>query len=72
MLLPPGRKPIGLDWFATQAQDFSRVDRVEVIDTHGQVCVKIGVHEVGYVLQDNGRTLKLFLKYKEEEKINND
>jgi hypothetical protein len=65
MALPPGRKPMSPEWFALQSQDFSRVDRVEVIDNQGRAYVKLGVQEVSYTLQDDGRTLKLFLAYEE-------
>lgn len=72
MPLPEGRKPMSAEWFAEQAQDFSRVSRVEVIDNKGRAYVKHDVQEVSYVLQDNGRTLKLFLTYEEPEEISID
>ena len=37
------------------------VNRVEVIDSQGRSYVKYGTHDVSYSLQDNGRTLKVFL-----------
>ena len=37
------------------------VNRVEVIDSQGRSYVKHGAHDVSYSLQDNGRTLKVFL-----------
>ncbi len=72
MPLPEGRKPMSAEWFAAQAQDFSRVSRVEVIDNKGRAYVKHDVQEVSYVLQDDGRTLKLFLTYEEPEEISID
>lgn len=39
-----------------------RVDRVEVIDSDGRAYVKYGVGDVVTNLQDDGRTLKLFLR----------
>jgi hypothetical protein len=70
--LPPGRKPMSAEWFAEQAQDFSRVNRVEVIDNRGRAYVKHSVQEVSYTLQDGGQTLKLFLTYEEPEEISID
>jgi hypothetical protein len=72
MTLPPGRKPMSAEWFAAQAQDFSRVNRVEVIDNQGRAYVKHDVQEVSYTLQDGGQTLKLFLTYEEPEEISID
>lgn len=72
MVLPPGRKPMSAEWFAQQAQDFSRVNRVEVIDNRGRAYVKHSVQEVSYTLQDGGQTLKLFLTYEEPEEISID
>ena len=72
MPLPPGRKPMSAEWFAEQARDFARVSRVEVIDNKGRAYVKYDVTEVSYVLQDDGRTLKLFLTYEEPEEISID
>lgn len=72
MTLPPGRKPMSAEWFAAQAQDFSRVNRVEVIDNRGRAYVKNNVQEVSYTLQDSGQTLKLFLTYEEPEEISID
>ena len=72
MTLPPGRKTMSAEWFAAQAQDFSRVNRVEVIDNQGRAYVKHDVQEVSYTLQDGGQTLKLFLTYEEPEEISID
>jgi hypothetical protein len=72
MPLPEGRKPMSAEWFAEQAQDFSRVNRVEVIDNRGRAYVKHNVTEVSYVLQDGAQTLKLFLTYEEPEEISID
>lgn len=72
MTLPPGRKPITNDWLAEQIQDFSNVDRVEVIDNDGRRYVKYNVTDVQLSLQDTGRTLKLFVQYEPEEEISDD
>jgi hypothetical protein len=53
------------EWFAQQAQDFSRVNRVEVIDNDGRVYTKYNVKGVSCQLQDGGQTLKLFVDYEE-------
>jgi hypothetical protein len=63
MPLPEGRKPMSPEWFAEQAQDFSRVNRVEVIDNDGRVYVKYDVKDVSYQLQDDCKTLKLFVNW---------
>ena len=72
MPLPEGRKPMGAEWFAEQARDFAKVNRVEVIDNKGRAYTKYDVTEVSYVLQDGGQTLKLFLTYEEPEEISID
>lgn len=41
---------------------FPDVDRVEIIDSQGRSYVNIDVKECGLMLQDNNKTLKLFLK----------
>lgn len=41
---------------------FPDVDRVEIIDSHGRSYVNMDVKECGLMLQDNNKTLKLFLK----------
>jgi hypothetical protein len=60
MALPPGRKPLSNDWFLQQA--FPKVTRVEVIDSSGRSYVKYDVSDVSISLQDDDRTLKVFLK----------
>ena len=72
MTLPPDRKPLSAEWFAAQARDFVRVNRVEVIDNDGRVYTKHNVKDVSYVLQDDCQTLKLFLTYEPEEEISID
>lgn len=72
MTLPEGRKPMSAEWFAEQARDFARVNRVEVVDNRGRAYVKHNVQEVSYVLQDDGCTLKVFLTYEEPEEISID
>ena len=52
--------------------NFGQVNRVEVIDNKGRSYVKYNVKDVVYQLQDNDKTLKLFVRYEEEEEIMND
>ena len=63
MPLPQGRKPMSPEWFFEQAKDFSRVNRVEVIDNDGRVYTKYNVTGVSYQLQDDCQTLKLFVDH---------
>ena len=51
---------------------FEAVNRVEVIDNTGRKYVKYDVDYVGIDLQDDGKTLKVFVKYIQEEEISND
>tara|TARA_B110000503_G_scaffold31607_1_gene51106 strand:- start:22 stop:282 length:261 start_codon:yes stop_codon:yes gene_type:complete len=44
---------------------YSRITRVEVIGTHGRELVKHDVTDVQISIQDDGQTLKLFLKDKQ-------
>jgi hypothetical protein len=60
MALPPGRKPLSNDWFLQQT--FPNVTRVEVIDSSGRSYVKYNTSDVSISLQDDERTLKVFLK----------
>ena len=41
---------------------FPDVDRVEVLDAQGRSYVNMDVKECALMLQDNNKTLKLFLK----------
>lgn len=50
----------------------NKVTRVEVVDNTGRVYTKYNVVNVYCQLQDDGKTLKMFLKYEEEEDICND
>jgi hypothetical protein len=52
--------------------NLSKVNRVEVIDNTGRRYVKYDVEYVGLDLQDDGKTLKVFVKYTPEEEISND
>jgi hypothetical protein len=47
-------------------QNFEKVTRVEVIDADGRSYVKYGVTAVELSLQDDDRTLKIFLTEKEQ------
>jgi hypothetical protein len=51
---------------------FPKVTRVEVIDNNGRAYVKHGVVKAEMHLQDDERTLKLFVEYEQEEEINID
>jgi hypothetical protein len=41
--------------------DTQKLNRIEVIDQHGRLCVQTNV-EVMFALQDNEQTLKIFVK----------
>lgn len=43
-------------------RDFSKVTRVEVIDSTWRAYVNMATHTIELSVQDEGRTLKLFLK----------
>ena len=49
-----------------------QVDRVEVVDNTGRAYTKYNVENVYCQLQDDGKTLKMFVSYAEEEEICND
>lgn len=48
------------------------VTRFEVIDNKGRVYAKHNVEELKFQLQDDGRTLKAFVRFEEEEEISID
>ena len=52
--------------------NYSKVNRVEVIDNKGRAYTKYNVESVYCQLQDDGKTLKMFVQYKQEEDIQND
>jgi hypothetical protein len=52
--------------------NLSKVNRVEVIDNTGRAYVKYNVKDVVASWQDEGKTLKIFVTYEEEEEICND
>lgn len=60
MTLPPGRKPLGNDWFVKQL--LPKVTRVEVIDSNGRVYTQYDARDVSISFQDDARTLKIFLR----------
>ena len=60
MPLPEGRKPLDDNWFLKYL--FPKVTRVEVIDSDGRSYVKYNVSDVSISVQDEERTLKVFLK----------
>lgn len=60
-VLPEGRIPLSSAWMQEKAQDFSKVTRVEVIDKNGRSYTNWDVTSVELQLQDDGRTLKLFI-----------
>tara|TARA_Y100000385_G_scaffold172885_1_gene178960 strand:- start:895 stop:1068 length:174 start_codon:yes stop_codon:yes gene_type:complete len=51
---------------------FLDVNRVEVIDNNGRSYTKNRVDEVKVQLQDDMRTLKLFVQFEEDEEISID
>jgi len=51
---------------------FLDVNRVEVIDNNGRPYTKNRVGEVKVQLQDDMRTLKLFVQFEEDEEISID
>ena len=46
-----------------------QVDRVEVVDNTGRAYTKYFVENVYCQLQDDGKTLKMFVQYGEDEEI---
>ena len=50
---------------------FPKVTRVEVIG-NGREYTKYGARNVWASVQDDGRTVKIFLEYEPEEEISND
>lgn len=52
--------------------NYSKVNRVEVIDNKGRAYTKYNVESVYCQLQDDGKTLKVFIQYNQEEDIQND
>ena len=48
-------------------ESLDNVTRVEVIDDHGRSYVHYNADTVEYSLQDDGRTLKIFIKSKIED-----
>ncbi len=59
--LPEGRTPLSSAWLKEKAQDYSQVTRVEVIDASGRAYTKLNIKSVELQLQDDARTLKLFI-----------
>lgn len=49
-----------------------QVNRVEVVDNTGRAYTKYNVESVYCQLQDDGKTLKMFVSYVDEEEISND
>jgi len=69
-VLPEGRFPLEDDWFKTKSLDFDSVTRVEVIDKDGRSYSNWAVNNLQLQLQDEGRTLKIFIT--EQDSSNND
>ena len=63
MALPPGRKPLGSEWF-NQYMQFPKVNRVEVIDSNGRTYAEYNAKDVKIDFQDGERTMKVFLTNK--------
>ena len=68
MPLPQGRKPLDKSCFARNIMPFPEITRVEIIDSTGRAYTQYNVAEVQMSIQDDGRTMKIFLK--NEEKTN--
>lgn len=49
--------------------DWDLINRVEVIDNDGRRYVKHNVESIEFDLQDDGKTLKMFIRYEEEDEI---
>ena len=63
MPLPEGRKPLSKTWYIQNALTYlPKITRVEVIDNAGRSYSKWDVTDVEIHFQDEGRTLKIFLK----------
>lgn len=70
MPLPEGREPIKSEWFINKALNLSNVNRVEVIDNdtgRGYVKYNFKVKNLIHELQDEGKTLKIFIFYEEKQ-----
>jgi len=74
MPLPEGRKPLDEQWFtqhnqtyaAAYVQTYADVNRVEVIDSQGRSYAEYKASDVEISFQDDGKTLKVFLKNNKE------
>jgi hypothetical protein len=53
----------------TENDPYKDVTRVEVIDNNGRVYAKHSVERVWLSEQDDGRTLKVFVTFEEQEEI---
>jgi hypothetical protein len=49
--------------------DWKKINRVEVIDNNGRQLVRHEVTDLTFDLQDDGKTLKMFITYTPEEDI---
>ena len=67
MSLPEGRKALGNDWFRDQLVDLNRATRVEVVDDDGRSYMEYNAEAVQVSIQDDGKTLKVFLKKGEDK-----
>lgn len=62
MPLPQGRKPLDNSWYKDWLTPYPDITRVEVIDSTGRAYAKWDVKDVQLSIQDDGRTMKIFLK----------
>lgn len=62
MPLPEGRRPLADTWFLQYRVAYPDVSRVEVINSQGRAFTSTNCDSVEIVLQDDGKTLKIFLK----------
>lgn len=57
---------------STDTVTFPLVNRVEVIDNNGRSYTQYGVTSVYAMLQDDMKTLKLFVDFEKKDEISND
>ena len=47
--------------------DWEKINRVEVIDNNGRQLIRYDVNTIQFDLQDDGKTLKMFIDYEPSE-----
>ena len=68
-MLPPGRKPLGApsQIAGYYTVNYPKVNRVEVIGDDGRAYTNYNATDVQLHIQDDGRTMKVFLRTKKVE-----